>query len=440
MKKLLLFVFILLLTTSTYSQDGPLIPVSSQSETIKVKKDKKPFTFFKDVYKDFLKYGTIYAAGDIRNAYENSRKDYFVERPADGDLYGIPRVVEVTEYFDFDYRYGIGIRKLGRFGYERKPNNFWTGNAYRENQQALSAPTSAVDGFEYLFHFEKERLRGEEFTNWRYFLRHTGKYHIVKIESREQGTFDFSYKSAELRARLPIGKKFSISAGAIYRTHERAYGYNPIEIWLNETEQFFDPDGNPYLDENGNPVEFPSNPWYSLGYEYGYTDVGYESTSYDPETGEEVTNYDWYWYNPQNQIVAYSDLDFRNTVFRDLVDRFNNEQWDLIGAFGVVSPIIGADFYHYQNNFWLHAYANYLPPYHSYVSGDGDFNYGNRNNWGKGGLREDAEFEQWEDYQFGVNFGWKIGKNLGVFVEGEYNKMWDTKFYNSTFGINYTFR
>ena len=127
-------------------------------------------------------------------------KDYFIERPADGDLYGIPRVVEVTDYFDFDYRYGIGIRKLGRFGYERKPNNFWTGNAYRENQQALSAPTSAVDGFEYLFHFEKERLRGEEFTNWRYFLRHTGKYHIAKVESREQGTFDFSYKSAELRA------------------------------------------------------------------------------------------------------------------------------------------------------------------------------------------------------------------------------------------------
>ena len=55
MKKILLLVFVLLLTTSLYSQDGPLTPVSSQSETIKVKKDKKPFTFFKDVYKDFLK-------------------------------------------------------------------------------------------------------------------------------------------------------------------------------------------------------------------------------------------------------------------------------------------------------------------------------------------------------------------------------------------------
>ncbi len=389
--------------------------------------EKEKGKFFKTIYQDFLKYGTVYAAGDIRNAYENSRKDFFVERPADGDLYGIPRVIEVTEYFDFDYRIGVGIRKLGRFGYERKPGNFWTGNAYRENQQALSSPTSAVDGFEYLFHFEKERLRGEEFTNFRYFLRHTGKHHIVKVEARDQGTFDFSYKSAELRARIPIGEKFSISAGLIYRTHERAYGYNPIEIWLNETETFTTPDGE--------VIEYPVNPWYALGFEYGYDDIYYTS---EDENGNETS--DWYWVDPDGNTVAYTDLQFRNTVFRDLINRYNNEQWDMIGEFGLLSPIIGADFYHYKNNFWLHAYGNYLPGYHKYVSGDLDFSYLNRNNWGKGGLVQDAEPQQWTDYQVGLNFGWKIGKHLGVFIEGEYNKMWDTKFYNSTFGINYTFR
>ena len=401
MNKLILLTFTLLISFGTVAQD---------------KEDKPKKNFFKEVYNDFLKYGTIYAAGDIRNAYENSRKDFFVERPADGDLYAIPRVVEVTEYFDFDYRYGIGIRKLGRFGYERKPNNFWTGNAYRENQQALSAPTSAVDGFEYLFHFEKERLRGEEWNNFRYFLRHTGKYH-------------FEYKSAELRARLPIGKKFSISAGAIFRTHNRAYGYNPIEIWLNETETWTNP-------TTGELIEYPANPWYSLGFEYGYSD--HYTTYTDVNTGEQTQ--DWIWKDEDGTIVAYSDLDFRNTVFRDLINRFNNEAWDEIGEFGVLSPIIGADFYHYKGNFWFHGYGNWLPGYHKYVKGDEDFSYLNRNNWGKGGLIQDAEGEQWEDYQFGINFGWKIGKNLGVFAEGEYNKMWDTKFFNSTFGINYTFR
>ena len=36
-------------------------------------------------------------------------------------LYSIPDVVNNTEVFPFDYRYGFGIRKLARFDYERKP-------------------------------------------------------------------------------------------------------------------------------------------------------------------------------------------------------------------------------------------------------------------------------------------------------------------------------
>lgn len=385
--------------------------------------------FFKEIYEDFLKYGTVYAAGDIRNAYENSRKDYFVARPDDGDLYAIPRVIDVTEYYDFDYRIGFGIRKLARFDYEVKPGNFWTGNQLIEKQGALSAPTSAVKGFEYLFHWEKQRLRDEVFTNKRYFLRHTGKYHIVKIESREQGNVGFQYSSAELRGRLPIGKKFSISAGLIARTHETAYGYNPVEIWLNETEEWTNP-------QTGEVIEYPANPWYTLGYEYGYSD--HPTTYVDETTGEEM--FDYIWRDADGTIVAYSDIDFRNGVFGDLMNRYNNEIWDELDAFAVLSPVVGADFYHYKNNFWVHAYANWLPGYHKYISGDVDFSYMNRNNWGKGGLRKDSEPEQWEDYQAGINFGWKVGKNLGIFIDGEYTKFWDTKIFNSTFGINYTFR
>tara|TARA_B100000212_G_scaffold208344_2_gene157294 strand:+ start:396 stop:1589 length:1194 start_codon:yes stop_codon:yes gene_type:complete len=385
--------------------------------------------FFKEIYEDFLKYGTVYAAGDIRNAYENSRKDYFVARPDDGDLYAIPRVIDVTEYYDFDYRIGFGIRKLARFDYEVKPGNFWTGNQLIEKQGALSAPTSAVKGFEYLFHWEKQRLRDEVFTNKRYFLRHTGKYHIVKIESREQGNVGFQYSSAEVRGRLPIGKKFSISAGLMARTHETAYGYNPVEIWLNETEEWTNP-------QTGEVIEYPANPWYSLGYEYGYSD--HPTTYVDETTGEEM--FDYIWRDADGTIVAYSDIDFRNGVFGDLMNRYNNEIWDELDAFAVLSPVVGADFYHYKNNFWVHAYANWLPGYHKYISGDVDFSYMNRNNWGKGGLVKDSEPEQWEDYQAGINFGWKVGKNLGIFIDGEYTKFWDTKIFNSTFGINYTFR
>jgi len=376
------------------------------------------------LYKDFLKYGTVYASGDISNSYEPARKEYFVRTNDNGNIYSIPVVVDGTEYNPFDYRIGFGIRKLARFDYERKPGNFWTGNQNRERQIALSAPTSAVSGFEYLFHWEKERQRGETWENARYFLRHTGKHHIIKLEERVQGLFDFDYKSAEVRARLPIGNKFSLSAGAMFRTHQRAYGYNPFEIWVNEE------------DEDGYPV----NPWYTLGYDMGYTDQYFTSTWTDPTTGETITVNDWFWLNPSGDRVADSDLEFRDGVFRDLINEFNNNAWNQLGTFGLVSPVVGFDFYHYDSKFWAHMYGNWLLPYHRYVMGDDDFDYGNRNNWGKGGLKPNSEFEQWNDFQFGGNIGWRVSKSFGIFVEGEYTKFWDTEMFYSTFGFNYTFR
>ena len=371
-------------------------------------------SLFKNIYEDLFQYSTIYIAGDIQNPKEQP-KDYFVRTNPSGNLYEPPVVVDGTDVYDFDYRYGFGIRKLARFDYEFKSSHYYDGT---ESNVGLAASNSPIKGLEYVFHTEKERSRDEVFKNHRYFLKHSGKYHMVKVESRKQGKINFNYKSAEVRAKLPIGKKFSLNAGAIYRTHERPYGYNPIEIWLNET------------DENGWPINY----WYQLGYNYGFTD---QWVTIDID-GEEI--YDYYWYDPQGNVVAYTDLQFRDTVFENLINRYNNEQWDLLDPFGVLSPVVGFDFYHYKNNFWLHAYGSYLLPYHRYLKGDEDFSYLNRNNWGLGGLRQDSDLEQWEDYQAGVVFGWKLSKNIGVFVEGEYTKFWDSKIYNSSVGLNITLK
>ena len=371
-------------------------------------------SLFKNIYEDLFQYSTIYVAGDIQNPKEQP-KDYFVRTNPSGNIYEPPVVVDGTDVYDFDYRYGFGIRKLARFDYEFKSSHYYDGT---ESNVGLAASNSPIKGLEYVFHTEKERSRDEVFKNHRYFLKHSGKYHIVKVESRKQGKINFNYKSAEVRAKLPIGKKFSLNAGAIYRTHERPYGYNPIEIWLNET------------DENGWPINY----WYQLGYNYGFTD---QWVTIDID-GEEI--YDYYWYDPQGNVVAYTDLQFRDTVFENLINRYNNEQWDLLDPFGVLSPVVGFDFYHYKNNFWLHAYGSYLLPYHRYLKGDEDFSYLNRNNWGLGGLRQDSDLEQWEDYQAGVVFGWKLSKSIGVFVEGEYTKFWDSKIYNSSVGLNITLK
>ena len=375
----------------------------------------------KELYKDFIKYGTVYGAGDINNSVEAAEPTYFLRTNPDGSLYSIPDVVDNTPSYPFDYRYGFGIRKLARFDYERKPKNFYDGT---EEQLVFSAPTSAVQGLEYLFHYEKERWRGQDFTNYRYFLKHTGKNHIVKIETREVGKINLNYNSAEARFRLPIGKKFSISAGAIVRGHERAYGYNPIEIWLNETDEF------------GNPL----HQWYQLGYENGYQDVFYTQESIDPMTGDSVTTQDWYWVDEEGNQVASSDLDFRERIMPGLMNEFNGRAWDLLDPWMEVAPIIGFDFYHYKSDFWLHAYANYILPYHQYIAGEEEFSYLNRNNWENGQFNQDSDLEQWYDYSFGIDLGTKVGKNLGIFVEGEYSKMWDSRLYQTTFGVNYTFK
>ena len=106
----------------------------------------------------------------------------------------------------------------------------------------------------------------------------------------------------------------------------------------------------------------------------------------------------------------------------------------------MVSPVAGFDLYHYKDKFWIHAYGNILLPFHKYVQGDKNYNYTNRNNFGLGGLIAGSKPEQWIDYSSGLNVGVNIGKNIGIFTEGEYTKYWDTKLFQSSFGINYQFK
>ncbi len=408
----IILMLVLLLGVCTLTAQAQVIAEPSKKEVKKLKKGFNKENIFDKIYKDFLKYGTFYVAGDVSNPYQKQSIDYVVRTNPNGNLYDVPVVQDATEYYEFDYRYGFGIRRIARFDYENKEKAYYDGT---EKNVALSAPTAAFNGFEYLFHWEKERERGEVFTNHRYFLRHTGKNHIVKFESREEGNVGFKYQSAEVRGRLPIGKKFSISAGVIARTHDQAFGYNPVEIWLNET------------DEDG----YALNPWYTLGFEYGYDDIYYNQTD---QFGNEVS--DWYWIDQDGTIVAHTDLEFRETVFADLMNRYNREQWDLLDAFAEVAPVVGADWYRYTDKIWVHAYANYILPYHHYFKGDEAFSYLNRNNWGLGGLRQDSELEQWDDYQFGLILGWNINSKLGIFVEGEYTKFWDAEIFKSTVGLN----
>ena len=55
----------------------------------------------KEIYKDFLKYGTFYAAGNIENA-QAVQPNYFIRTNPD-DFYGIPQVEDRAKYHPFNY-------------------------------------------------------------------------------------------------------------------------------------------------------------------------------------------------------------------------------------------------------------------------------------------------------------------------------------------------
>ena len=46
--------------------------------------------FFDSLYKDFLKYGTVYGAGEVRNSIEAKTPTYFVRTNDNGSIYSIP--------------------------------------------------------------------------------------------------------------------------------------------------------------------------------------------------------------------------------------------------------------------------------------------------------------------------------------------------------------
>ena len=84
--------------------------------------------------------------------------------------------------------------------------------------------------------------------------------------------------------------------------------------------------------------------------------------------------------------------------------------------------IVGFDYYHYKKDYWLHAWGNILPLH--WLS-DNEYSYNTFN----GG--------NWIDYSGGLIFGYWFNKNMGIFIEGKYNKYWNREWHNFSFGVNY---
>ena len=147
--------------------------------------------------KKFFKFSTTYASSNISQPYQEPVKEWYVTQNG--------RLSDVTEIYPFDYIISIGIRKMARFDYERKPGVFYDGT---EENVTWKANMGAVDGFEYNFSRDWQRQWGETFRNQNYFIRYLGKYGVGHIKYSEDGVADLEYLQVDLRGRKSIGKKF----------------------------------------------------------------------------------------------------------------------------------------------------------------------------------------------------------------------------------------
>ena len=334
--------------------------------------------------KKIFKFSTFYAAANGGTSLSNV------------DIYSVTDGLTTTTIeTPFDYSLALGVRKIARMGYEPK-EAFKNG---QENSFSDAATIGKVKGFEFLFEVDYKRQEGIEYLDQHHFLRYVNDSWIAKVEYLQDGFADIEYFEASQRYRyqvkalesLPgeLGKgKLSINIGAVQRLSE-PYGYDPLEEWKLS---------------NGN-----------LHYTYLALEEGYNVNF----ISHDIIQY----LNPQGNIVAENNEVWEAVVIPQALADYTEKKRDQQDNTIQHSLVVGFDYYYYTKSFWLHSWGN-LMPWH-YDDGS-EFSYHNFN-----------DGEQWMDYSGGLIFGYKYNKNLGVFIEGKYNKYWNREWHDFSVGMNY---
>ena len=294
----------------------------------------------------------------------------------------------------------IGLRKMARFQYEDKAKRFYDGTERGHSQNTNVGP---VRGWEYLFEFSDVRQTGREARNQRYFLRYVGDWFIVETDFLENGLADVLFYSQAIKLRKKVGTKINLTTGLKTRIHP-AYSTAPVEDYLE------------------------SYPWWMLAQEYGFEDrfIYNDANADDMYTPGEWSDFEWL--NAQGQVIASTDEEFRTYHLPNIFNRYNREVRDTIPYQSQISLSIGVDFYHYSDDFWLHAFGEVLPFHQEW--GEAKYSY------------ERIAEGEWIDFKSGVVVGVRIGekKRLGIFSEGSYNRYWDREWYEYKTGINIILR
>ena len=406
----------------------------------------------------FLKYSTAYASFSLNAPRYQDDRFAIIGGLSTGDL-----IVERTEReLKPDFQSSIGLRKIARFQYEPKRGvknagnggMWYDGSEQNANESATFGP---VKGWEYLIKFSEGRQWGNEYLNQEYWLRYIGEWAMIKVGATELGLEDISYVHGDLRLHLTpevLNEKLHFSIGLKHRQHP-VYGFDAMVLdttwykgqWWQFAEKAFGIDDNMWYDSTmldpDSPTGWKKRTLYEVDPETGEVREIEGSGPFWNEGGE-YWGHDWLWRGEDGRIFAYTDREYFIYHFPRMLEKYIGGVKKDLGYQGETSIVLGIDWYHYDENWWLHAWGNWLPMHYGHT----DYAYHNAAHYAthleEGGepseyMMMEPMWHSWNDYDFGAIFGVKIKDNLGVFTEGRYLNYWERPAYDIKFGMNYQF-
>ena len=404
----------------------------------------------------FFKYSTAYASFSLNAPRYQDDRFSIVGGLSTGQL----QVARDERELKPDFQKSFGLRKIGRFKYEPKRGvknagrggTWYDGSEQNANESATFGP---VKGWEYLIKFSQGRQWGDDYLNQEYWLRYTGDWWIAKLGWTEYGLEEINYGEGDLRVKWSpdlLDNKLTVSVGAKHRQHP-VYGFDAMILdttwyrgqWWDFAEDAFGIDDNMWFDptmqdEDGN--------W-----------IHQQLYEYDPVTGDlvpiegdgpfwneggEYWGHDWLWRDENGNIFAYTDREYFIYHFPGMLEEYIEDVKRDLGFMKETSIVLGLDYYHHSENWWLHAWGNWMP-YHyghdlySYHNADAYIEHLDEGKKPHEFMFMEPMWMQWHDYDFGAIFGVKLQDNLGVFAEGKYLNYWERPAYDFKFGLNYQF-
>ena len=410
--------------------------------------------FSQNVLVDFFKYSTAYASFSLNAPRYQDDRFAIVGGLSTGQL----EVSRDKRELKPDFQTSFGLRKVGRFQYEPKKGVksagkggvWYDGSEQNANESATFGP---VKGWEYLIKLSEGRQWGDDYVNREFWLRYIGDWVMAKVGVTELGLEDIKYTQGDIRLHLTpeaLNDKFHISLGVKHRQHP-VYGFDAMVLdttwyrgeWWKFAEKAFG------IDDNA---------WFTQEY-YDNGDLDVQLYELDPETGElrpiegggpfwnddgRFVGVDWLWRDQDGRIFAYTDREYFLYHFPSMLEEYIDERKRLLGNQNETSLVLGVDFYHYGQNWWLHTWGNWMPVHFGHTT----HAYHNAAHYRKhkddGGkphefMFHDDMWHDWNDYDMGAIFGVKLKDNLGVFAEGRYLYYWERPAYDIKLGINYQF-